>query len=221
MTASCRDVCTDGFGLEDAADAVFLDLPHPWDAVPHAKRALRKSVDTRICSFSPCVEQVQKACEALRKHGFNEISTVECLQRVFQVSGHNRRLCISDSGTYKKKFTQVRKITMPVYDEKRVKKQPNPTNEDEKEEEGCSPSKMRKLEEAEAYAADGDKKVENSRLGDGNGGGDSEMKPEKSFVTGVPLLTMPGHTGYLTFATLPATLPKKVDISDQAVEESQ
>ena len=110
---------------------------------------------------------------------------------------------------------------MPVYDEKRVKKQPNPTNEDEKEEEGCSPSKMRKLEEAEAYAADGDKKVENSRLGDGNGGGDSEMKPEKSFVTGVPLLTMPGHTGYLTFATLPATLPKKVDISDQAVEESQ
>ena len=109
---------------------------------------------------------------------------------------------------------------MPVYDEKRVKKQPNPTNEDEKEEEGCSPSKMRKLE-AEADAADGDKEVENSRLGDGNGGGDSEVKPEKSFVTGVPLLTMPGHTGYLTFATLPATLPKKVDISDQAVEESQ
>ena len=110
---------------------------------------------------------------------------------------------------------------MPVYDEKRGKKQPNPANEDEMEEEGCSPSKMRKLEEAEADAADGDKEEENSRLGDGNGGGDSEVKPEKSFVTGVPLLTMPGHTGYLTFATLPATLPKKVDISDQAVEESQ
>ena len=92
VMAACRDVCADGFGLEDAADAVFLDLPHPWDAVPHAKRALRKSVDTRICSFSPCVEQVQKACEALRKHGFNEISTVECLQRVFQVSGNFRRI---------------------------------------------------------------------------------------------------------------------------------
>ena len=25
---------------------------------------------------------------------------------------------------------------------------------------------------------------------------------ETSFVTGVPLTTMPGHTGYLTFATL-------------------
>ena len=31
--------------------------------------------------------QVQKACEALRKQGFNEISTMECLQRVFQVTG--------------------------------------------------------------------------------------------------------------------------------------
>ena len=58
MTAACRDVCADGFGLEAEADAVFLDLPHPWDAVPHAKRALKKSVDTRLCSFSPCVEQV-------------------------------------------------------------------------------------------------------------------------------------------------------------------
>ena len=109
---------------------------------------------------------------------------------------------------------------MPVYDEKRVKKQPNPTNVDENKEEGASESKKRKLE-AEADAADGDKQLENSRLEDGNGGGDSEVKPEKSFITGVPLLTMPGHTGYLTFATLPATLPKKVDISDQAVEESQ
>ena len=117
---------------------------------------------------------------------------------------------------------QVRKITMPVYDEKRVKKQPNPTDEsDEKKEEGASESKKRKLE-AEGVAGE-HKEEENSRLEDGNGKGvgDSDVKPEKSFVTGVPLLTMPGHTGYLTFATLPATLPKKVDISDQAVEESQ
>ena len=29
---------------------------------------------------------------------------------------------------------------------------------------------------------------------------------ESKFVTGVPLTTMPGHTGYLTFATLPGQL---------------
>jgi tRNA A58 N-methylase Trm61 len=36
-----RDVCEEGFDLIDAADAVFLDLPHPWKVVPHAKIALK------------------------------------------------------------------------------------------------------------------------------------------------------------------------------------
>lgn len=32
-----RDVCVDGFGdsLKEKADAVFLDLPHPWQALTH------------------------------------------------------------------------------------------------------------------------------------------------------------------------------------------
>lgn len=36
-----RDVCTDGFGLIQEADAVFLDLPNPWDVVGHAAKALK------------------------------------------------------------------------------------------------------------------------------------------------------------------------------------
>ena len=34
----------------------------------------------------------------------------------------------------------------------------------------------------------------------------NEEGKESKFVTGVPLTTMPGHTGYLTFATLPASI---------------
>ena len=41
VTATHRDVCTDGFGLEDTADAVFLDLPHPWEVINHAKLAMK------------------------------------------------------------------------------------------------------------------------------------------------------------------------------------
>ena len=43
VTAKQRDACKDGFDLEDAADAVFLDLPNPWLAIPHAVKSLKKS----------------------------------------------------------------------------------------------------------------------------------------------------------------------------------
>merc|ERR1712080_776084 len=84
VTCACADVCVNGFALTDKADAVFLDLPTPWDAIPHAKTALKKS-GGRICSFSPCIEQVQRTSIALRKEKFCEIKTVECLIRSLNV----------------------------------------------------------------------------------------------------------------------------------------
>lgn len=154
VTCSHRDVCRDGFDLVDKADAVFLDLPHPWEAVPHAKTALKVS-GGRLCSFSPCIEQVQKTCESLKTHGFTELSTLECLLREFQ----------------------VRKITLPEfdpdYDPLEAKVGDKRKRGDEEEDEKCVKKPVVK---------------------------------ETKFVTGVPLTTMPGHTGYLTFATLPAVL---------------
>ena len=37
-----RDVCQNGFELEKIANAVFLDLPHPWEAISHAKKSLKQ-----------------------------------------------------------------------------------------------------------------------------------------------------------------------------------
>lgn len=43
VTTAQRDVCVAGFDLHDVADAVFLDLPSPWEALPHAKKTLKKT----------------------------------------------------------------------------------------------------------------------------------------------------------------------------------
>ncbi|KAJ0063243.1 hypothetical protein NL108_015036, partial [Boleophthalmus pectinirostris] len=42
VTVRNQDVCKDGFGVSGVADAVFLDIPSPWDAVGHAKNALKR-----------------------------------------------------------------------------------------------------------------------------------------------------------------------------------
>ncbi len=147
-----RDVCSNGFGLDSEVDAVFLDLPKPWEAVPHAKNAL-KSSGGRLCSFSPCVEQVQRLCKTLKEEGFDEPYTIECLLREFQ----------------------VKRVTLPVFDSDRQSKE--------------------------------EERTRKRRLDDENGTEEPRVKekdPETSFVTGVPLFQMPGHTGYLTFASLPA-----------------
>ncbi|KAJ2177781.1 tRNA (adenine-N(1)-)-methyltransferase catalytic subunit trm61, partial [Coemansia sp. RSA 530] len=84
VTIEHRDVIANGFGRTNLADAVFLDLPAPWDAVEAAKQALRKDTIGRICCFSPCIEQVQRTTLALNEHGFAEIRMFECLAKDYE-----------------------------------------------------------------------------------------------------------------------------------------
>jgi len=42
VSVSHRDVCSEGFGVDNCSvDAVFLDLPSPWLAIPFASKALK------------------------------------------------------------------------------------------------------------------------------------------------------------------------------------
>jgi tRNA (adenine57-N1/adenine58-N1)-methyltransferase len=54
--------------------------------VESAKRALKHQ--GRLCSFSPCIEQVQRTCLRLDEQGFSEIVTIEILLRTFEVQPH-------------------------------------------------------------------------------------------------------------------------------------
>ncbi|KAJ5948921.1 tRNA (adenine(58)-N(1))-methyltransferase catalytic subunit GCD14 [Penicillium verhagenii] len=87
-----RDVYEDGFLLGDPktgkspkANAIFLDLPAPWLALPHltrkpasgAESALDPSSPAYICTFSPCLEQAERTIRTMRKLSWLNISMVE------------------------------------------------------------------------------------------------------------------------------------------------
>jgi tRNA (adenine57-N1/adenine58-N1)-methyltransferase len=108
-----RDVYSNGFvvdGQSPEAEAVFLDLPAPWEALPHLSR--RKPTTSRedehrtqhgestteswvsplnpkksvyLCTFSPCIEQVTRTVSALRRSGWRDIEMVEIAHRKVQV----------------------------------------------------------------------------------------------------------------------------------------
>lgn len=88
VTVTHRDVVGEGFALlpdctERSIDSIFLDLPNPWEALPRAYSMLK--VNGRICSYSPCMEQVQRTCEMLTKLGFDDVRTFETLGNYMDV----------------------------------------------------------------------------------------------------------------------------------------
>lgn len=72
-----RDV-KEGFDVENV-DAVFLDLPEPWEAIPHARRALKNG--GIVVSLSPTFNQLEKTEIIMEKEGFGFIESFEILMR--------------------------------------------------------------------------------------------------------------------------------------------
>lgn len=83
----------EGIGLLDDGrpfDRVVLDLPEPWQVVPHAAGALRSG--GVYLSFVPTVPQVVQTVEALeRATVFGMVQTFETLLRTWTVQGRSVR----------------------------------------------------------------------------------------------------------------------------------
>ncbi|OXB40964.1 uncharacterized protein HLK63_L09691 [Nakaseomyces glabratus] len=96
-----RDVCKDGFTIKKTdetsyqfkadeeqlqikADVIFLDLPAPWEAIPHIDSVIDNDEKVGLCCFSPCIEQVDKTLEVLEKHGWFNVEMVEIQGRQYE-----------------------------------------------------------------------------------------------------------------------------------------
>ena len=96
-----RDVYEDGFSIsqEVSADAIFLDLPAPWLALKHLTRSgpLNPRLPVRLCTFSPCMEQIQHTVQELREYGWLEIEVVEIGAKRLEV--RRERMCLHEHST--------------------------------------------------------------------------------------------------------------------------
>ena len=146
VTVQCRNVCQDGFDITSQVDAVILDLPIPWEAIPYAKQALRPA--GRICCFSPCIEQVQRSCKCLYEDGFVDVKVYEVILKPYRVK--QMELQTPDFGDHISSACK-----------------------------NC----------------DGNKSTNQPTKG-------QSTKTKREFLSTFPVAAIPGHTGYLTFATL-------------------
>lgn len=73
-------------GIDEVdVDRVVLDLPEPWQVVPHADRALRPG--GILVAYTPSIIQVSQLRDALDAHRFKFAETVEVLHRTWHVEG--------------------------------------------------------------------------------------------------------------------------------------
>jgi tRNA (adenine57-N1/adenine58-N1)-methyltransferase len=76
--------CYEGIDETDV-DRVVLDLPEPWQVVPHAAKALVPG--GIFVAYTPSIIQVSQLRQDLDHHGFFSAETVEVLQRTWHVEG--------------------------------------------------------------------------------------------------------------------------------------
>ncbi|KAG8781237.1 tRNA (adenine-N(1)-)-methyltransferase catalytic subunit trm61 [Ceratobasidium sp. 428] len=233
VTLEHRNVCKDGFGLQDKVDSVFLDLPAPWEAVASAGNALRKDRIGRICCFSPCMEQVLRTVSALNELGFTGVTTHETLlrphdvcntpmQTVGEVAARLRNIEV------RKEQRRRKQIETSNRDKKR--KRPEETSEDQLED-VAKKAKKEGLSVGEPEAQNGNPPLAPVPEPDLSGGVDDAKSSTKDalkskrtphhpnaiipvnssaerYIVSKPFSEIRGHTSYLTFAILVPSSPR-------------
>ncbi|KAL2127643.1 hypothetical protein VTI74DRAFT_10374 [Chaetomium olivicolor] len=218
-----RDVYNGGFlvdGQSPGADAIFLDLPAPWEALPHLSRRrpqplpgathstaeeesewvspLNPKKSVHLCTFSPCIEQVTKTVSAMRRLGWVDIEMVEIANRKLHTSRERVGLNLSfDRGVNNSPHDVEEAITRLAEIEHRFREHAGKSRDGDEDMDSGD-------EDAETVAKNG---------GATNGNRITSTEEEASSSSTAPwmegrLITrgepeIKTHTSYLVFAVLP------------------
>jgi tRNA (adenine57-N1/adenine58-N1)-methyltransferase len=68
---------------EELFDAVMLDMPDPWEAVPNVTQMMRGGA--RLCCYVPNANQLETTVRAMRQAGMAEVFALENIQRMMEV----------------------------------------------------------------------------------------------------------------------------------------
>jgi tRNA (adenine57-N1/adenine58-N1)-methyltransferase len=68
---------------------VVLDLPEPWQVVPHAAKALRPG--GILVAYTPSILQAAELRATLAGHAFAMAETLEVLNRTWHIEGQSVR----------------------------------------------------------------------------------------------------------------------------------
>jgi tRNA (adenine57-N1/adenine58-N1)-methyltransferase len=74
---------------ENNVDAIVLDLPEPWDAIPHAYQSLIPSGSLAV--YSPTVPQMELSVKKMWDVGFIEVKPFEILKRDWFIAEKSTR----------------------------------------------------------------------------------------------------------------------------------
>ncbi|KAG0143600.1 hypothetical protein CROQUDRAFT_66037 [Cronartium quercuum f. sp. fusiforme G11] len=219
-----RNVIKNGFGDldQEKVDAIFLDLPAPWDALADAKRVMNRAYTSRICCFSPCMEQVQKTCQTLQALGFAEITMFETLLRTHEPAS-------VPMPTVANAVSRIREVER----KKELRRERQIAEAKARKEAESGESKVA-TEELESKPIPGVKRprTESSPLdGTGSNGAAGVYDSQQAVVTSSiastttletckPAPMSRGHTSFLTFAILlPESVPESVAPQEEPVLE--
>ncbi|KAG8691888.1 tRNA (adenine-N(1)-)-methyltransferase catalytic subunit trm61 [Ceratobasidium sp. 423] len=231
-----RNVCKDGFGLRNEVDAVFLDLPAPWEAVASAKQALKKDRIGRVCCFSPCMEQVLRTVSALNELGFTGVTMHETLTKPHDICSAPMQT-VEDAASRlrdietRKEQRRLKQIESAARDKKRKRIDGNEGGQDN------DSSKRAKVESQEQSVEESLPELDSPgplpknppsaqpKRGPHTSATSSAVPEGERYIVSKPFSEVRGHTSYLTFAmlvpsTCDTTLPKEPTEVEPAGDES-